>query len=223
VFLALAMVAALGGSALADNDERTHGERLIVISDGDQEATITLDGSWLEVVARDGSDVSVHGFDFSELGMLIDDALDGAFDGFAVAMEDFHAEDIAIAMDDDHTMICQRGGAVHEYDLSEVSRFVETTLAEVMADLEWELEGRHDVHRHSEQSAEAELQAEIDELRAEIDRLRDDLQRLRWHTGPGVHEGRRSNPAAWFCVVRGVISRARRVAYRCTAEGPAGR
>lgn len=175
IWLILALL--LVGSAAVAGEPDCRQRVVIVGEDGD-EATVTLTGSRLQVVTIEDGDQAVHEFDFSCLGGLIDEAVTSAMVGLESALEDLEREEISIHMDDMDQIVISHGDQVAAFNLQVLAAQLEQTLAHFHVDLERELGAIEFVDGADEQDEAEQLREELDNLKAELDRLRGDLQRV---------------------------------------------
>jgi len=174
ILILIATVLLAAPFALADNDSH----RLVVIGDGSNQATVKIDGNQLHVVAIDDGEVSVHEFDFSQLGEIIDEAVSAAM----VGLEDAFDEDLTIHVDDDHMVHVSHGDQACAFNMQLLAHELKNTLAGIHANIDLELHGAGGVHTHREHEAHdstAELRMELDRLKAELRSLEKELDEVR--------------------------------------------
>jgi hypothetical protein len=163
---------ALTGTALADDDPATN-HRMVILGDGGDHATVTLDGSHLQVVSVESGVHRVHEIDLSMLGAIIDGAVSNALSQLD---REFTGE---IEVDADHQVHIRRDHGTHTIDLSGVAARLEASLAHLHAELDREF-GHWDAdHEDEERDEAAELREELDALKQELRDLRRALRDLR--------------------------------------------
>jgi hypothetical protein len=144
---------------------------VVVITEGDRRATVTVDGGRLRIVhGQDGQNEMVE-LDLTELGRTIDAAVTSA-------MARLEARDLSVELSGGRVTVAE-GDQVCQMDVGAMLADLQLDLEDLLAGLDRELAHGVRVQVHDEQASEAKLRAELDRLAAEIDRLRDDLQRLR--------------------------------------------
>ncbi len=156
--------------ALADADGS--GNRVIVIGNDGEHATVTLDGNHLQVVSVEDGDVSVHEIDFSHLSEIIDGAVSAAMEG----LDEVFDEELNIRVDSDNMIHMSHGDQACAVNISVLAQELSNTLAEVHRNVGRELKHTRRVHHGHEQETTEDLKAELDQLRAELDRLKDELK-----------------------------------------------
>jgi len=174
LILSLVLVA-----SLAVAGERDCQQRLVIVGDDGNEATVTFNGNRLRVVATEDGNSSVHEFDFSCLEGLIDEAVTSAMAGLEAAFEDLERQEISIGMDGPDQIVISHGDQTAAFNLEVLAAELERTLADIHLDFGRELEPDEFVQITSEQDEAEQLREELDNLKAELARLRSDLQRVR--------------------------------------------
>jgi len=165
-------------ASLAVAGERDCQQRLVIIGDDGDEATVTFTGNRLQVVAIEDGSRSVHEFDFSCLEGLIDEAVNSAMAGLETAFEDLERQDISISLEDANQIVISHGDQIAAFNLEILAAQLEQTLANINFDFGRELGGSEFVHGADEQSETEQLREELDNLKAELARLQSDLQRV---------------------------------------------
>ena len=176
IWLILTLVLA---TSLAFAGERDCQQRLVIVGDDGDEATVTFSGNRLQVVAIEDGDRTVHEFDFSCLEGLIDEAVTSAMAGLEAAFEDLEQQEISIGMDGPDQIVISHGDQMASFNLEVLAAQLERTLADIHLDFDLELEPDEFVHDANERNEAEQLREELDNLKAELARLQSDLQRVR--------------------------------------------
>jgi len=161
--LLVAATLLIPGALAADDDPPQ-----VVVMNGDEKVTISLDGTELEVVTEDGDDTSVHVVDLAVVGDLAGDALSG-FDEVMAGLQDLQ---FGLDMGRDNNLQFSQGDETWEFDLDEVMAQVSEALGEGLEAMD--TEGWTSV-RERDRTTE-ELRTELHELRAEMRELRRQLR-----------------------------------------------
>ena len=146
-------------TAAAEDDHR-----VIVVGDRGQNLTIELDGTELTIVTEGDDGTCVRIVDMEQVGLLLQDGLQGAFAALRDLQLDMH-------MGRDNRLEFSHGDETVEVDvdaiLGEVQRALRTGLADLDTDT-WT--GVHDRDRSDE-----ELRAELRALQREVKQLQREL------------------------------------------------
>ncbi len=170
IFLIFSVSLLAAPLALAGDDQDSR--RVVVIGDDGEHTTLTINGNRMKVVASDGSDVTVHEFDFSQLGELINSTVSAAMAG----LED----DLSIQLDDEMLQVTH-GDQACAVNMEIVAQELRHSLANLHEHLNFNMSNAH-AHaqdRDHELSDTEELQAELDRLKAELGNLREELDEIR--------------------------------------------
>ncbi len=164
-FAALLLLAAtlLLPSALFADDDPDDTPTVIIVGDGDERMTITLDGSALEVVQVDGDETSVHMVDLAAIGDLVGDAL--------VDLDDLQ---FALHMGQDNNLQFSHEDVTWETDLDVIMAQVGAALDYGLAEFdtgEW-------THDRERDATTDDLRDELRNLKAEMRDLQRELRAL---------------------------------------------
>ncbi len=160
--LLVAAILLIPGALAADDDPPR-----VVLMNGDEKVTISLDGTELEVVTEDGGDTSVHIVDLAVVGDLAGDALSG-LDEVMAGLQDLQ---LGLDVGRENNLQFSQGDETWEFDLDEVMAQVSEALSgglEAMDTEDWTSVRERD--RTTE-----ELRVELRELKAEMRELRRQL------------------------------------------------
>jgi hypothetical protein len=169
--VAMLAIASLASAGLVDTD----GGRLVVVGDDGGQATVTFEDGRLQVVAVDDGAVSVHEFDMTQLGELIDGAVAQALAGLDGALD----EDLSIRVEDGTMIHVSHGDRACAVNLQILGQEIRNSLSAMHVEIGRELRHADGVGDADGQDELEDLQSDLEELKAELDSLRDDLDRVR--------------------------------------------
>ncbi|MCP4571068.1 MAG: hypothetical protein GY838_01825 [bacterium] len=164
--LLMAALLLLPGAAAADDDPPS-----VVIMNGDEQVTITIDGSELSVVTDDDGDTSIHLVDLAVMGDMLGDSLEGLDEMLAELQDlqlDFH-------LGADNNLQFSFDEETWDLDMDGMMEQVAEALEEGFGAMD--SEDWTDV-RERDRSTD-ELRDELRELKAEMRELRRQLQEQR--------------------------------------------
>lgn len=165
-----------------DAVDRRETRRVVIVGDDGQEATVTLDGSRLRVIATDGDEVQVEEIDLSEIGALVNEAITEAMRGVNDALDHLADHDFSMHVSPERRIRVESDMADLEFDMDEILAEVEASVNEAMRELQRELDSHADRDRHRHERVAPGRVAEDEEmagLREEIDALQREIRQLR--------------------------------------------
>lgn len=139
----------------------------VVLMDGDEQITISLDGSELEVVCDEDGETSVHIVDLAAVGELAGEALEGLDEALA-ELEDLQ---FGVHVGVDNNLQFSHGEETWELDMSEIM----SQLAEALQDGLDEIDTEDWTSTRERDRTTEELREELRELKKEMRRLRREL------------------------------------------------
>lgn len=168
-FAALVLVILLAPAAARPDDPAAADaprKRLVAVQDGGGILTVDVAGGELIIVTRGGDGTTERIVDLEQMGLLVQDGLEGVFAALRDLQLDLHAGA-------DNRVAVSHGGQTFEVDVDAIMAEVGRALQHGLGDIE---SGDWTAVRDRDREAD-DLRAELRELKRELRRLERELER----------------------------------------------